>query len=419
MDAMIYISVGLLIVLAILVWLRPKDEGGEYTPYFQHLNNQLRNKGSAQPRMIVDLDCLDHNLALLKNYHREVKPVRLVVKSLASLPLLDHCMRALDTDKLMVFDISFLRQVVKRWPHTSIMMGKPIPVAAVSDFYGKCPGQDLTNIIWLVDNEDRLQKMVDLASRLEIKINLAIELDIGFHRGGIETASELINIIAILKESSWCQLTGLMGYDPHLSKIPDWLGRSKLLEKSQGIYRKFLQVLTQECPGILRSDFIINGAGSPTFRLHTSESPLNEVSVGSALLKPDDFSLPLLSDFKEALYIAAPVLKKSDGPTVPLLERFGKSWALWNPNRRQTFFLYGGYWKAKVESPKGMLLNPIFGRSSNQELLSGSLKVRLDVDDHIFLKPTQSEAVLGQLGPLMTYRKSGFKDHWPVMTHVY
>jgi hypothetical protein len=63
-----------------------------------------------------------------------------------------------------------------------------------------------------------------------------------------------------------------------------------------------------------------NGGGSPTFRLYTDTTIANEVSIGSALVKPTHFDTPLLSPYQPACFIAAPVLK-AVGPTrIPGLE---------------------------------------------------------------------------------------------------
>ncbi len=79
-----------------------------------------------------------------------------------------------------------------------------------------------------------------------------------------------------------------------------------------------------------------------------------------------------------------------------------------------TFFVYGGYWKARPVSPPGLLENPVFGRSSNQEMLNGSQSVALEVDDYVFYRPTQSESVMLQFGDLALVRGGQIVDFWPV-----
>ncbi len=159
----------------------------------------------------------------------------------------------------------------------------------------------------------------------------------------------------------------------------------------------------------------LNGAGSPTYRLHGADSPLTEVAVGSALLKPTDFDLDLLADFEPAAFIATPVLKAIDGLHLPGPDWAGRAWAAWDPNRRRSFFIYGGKWMARCASPAGLADNALYGSSSNQALLNASAAVDLAVDDHVFLRPTQSEAVLLQFGELLAVRGARIEARWPVL----
>ena len=97
-------------------------------------------------------------------------------------------------------------------------------------------------------------------------------------------------------------------------------------------------------------------------------------------------------------------------PELPL----GTLQSLWDPNRAQSIFTYGGYWKALPESPRGLKTNSLYGRSTNQELLNGSHTIALRPDDWVFLRPTQSEFVFLQFGDIAVYRDGAIREHWPV-----
>jgi D-serine deaminase-like pyridoxal phosphate-dependent protein len=74
--------------------------------------------------------------------------------------------------------------------------------------------------------------------------------------------------------------------------------------------------------------------------------------------------------------------------------------------------VYGGYWKAEPVSPPGLTTHPIYGRSTNQEMLNGSREVELAVDDLVFFRPTQSEFVMLQFGPIAAVRAGRIVDYW-------
>ena len=90
--------------------------------------------------------------------------------------------------------------------------------------------------------------------------------------------------------------------------------------------------------------------------------------------------------------------------------------SLWDPNRARTFFTYGGYWKARPESPEGLINNGLFGRSTNQEMLNGSRRIHLKPDDWVFLRPTQSEFVFLQFGDIALYDEGAIVERWPVFS---
>lgn len=85
-----------------------------------------------------------------------------------------------------------------------------------------------------------------------------------------------------------------------------------------------------------------------------------------------------------------------------------------NPNRRKAFFIYGGFWKAIPESPAGLSINPIYGHSTNQEMLNGSASIDLGPDDWVFLRPTQSEHVFLQFGDIAVYDGAEITTRWPI-----
>ncbi|MDR3415511.1 MAG: hypothetical protein P4L83_04920 [Nevskia sp.] len=96
----------------------------------------------------------------------------------------------------------------------------------------------------------------------------------------------------------------------------------------------------------------------------------------------------------------------------PGFEQGSRILSWWDPNLRETYFIYGGYWMADYESPKGLRFNATYGHSSNQEIVNASPGVGLRVDDQVFLRPWQSEAVLLEFGDLVAVRDGRIVDSW-------
>ncbi|MEZ4308312.1 MAG: hypothetical protein R3F14_09735 [Polyangiaceae bacterium] len=131
---------------------------------------------------------------------------------------------------------------------------------------------------------------------------------------------------------------------------------------------------------------------------------------------PTDFDVPSLAGHRPAVFIAAPVLKRLPGPRVPFLSFAERPWRAWNPNRELTYFLFGGGWLATPVSPSGLMSNPVYGFSTNQSMLTGSTRTDLAPDDHVFFRPTQSERVMQEVGPIHCVRDGHIVDRWGVFS---
>ena len=177
--------------------------------------------------------------------------------------------------------------------------------------------------------------------------------------------------------------------------------------------------MKNDFPTLWKESLTFNGAGSPTVKLHqTTDSPLNDVSVGSALVKPTTFDLPTLVDYEPAGFIATPVLKKFRGTTLPAMEGMKNFLNLLNASNRQSYFIYCGLWKAAYCFPKGLQQNSIFGASTNQTMVNAPDTVPLDVDDFVFLRPHQSEFVFLQFGNILTIRKGQIVGEWSLLNNL-
>lgn len=405
-----------------LAWARPNDLGAQdHNAYFQSISRSLQSNNVATPSMVVDKTVMANNIQTLVRHMKGRFDYRIVAKSLPSIEMLKWTMAQAGTNKLMVFHQPFLSTLAKDIPNADVLMGKPMPVAAARIFYqGLVSTQTTfdapTQLQWLLDSQTRLQQYAVLAADLKQTLNINIELDVGLHRGGVTNEREFITMLETIEQHPYLRFSGLMGYEPHIGKVPG----DPITHRDQAMdtYRDYV-ALAEKQLGRSVQDLTLNAAGSPTYQYYNegkaSSWPMNELSAGSCLVKPSDFDLPTLADHKAAAFIASPVLKVLDETQIPGVSGLGKIMAMWNQNWQKTFFAYGGFWKANPVSPKGLTLNPVYGRSSNQEMYNGSASVQLKQDDFIFLRPTQSEAVFLQFGDILVIEKGVLAERWPIL----
>ncbi len=396
----------------------PRDRGMPHDDYFAHWNTLLRQHGLGVPTMLVDLDRLDSNISRIRASIPAGRALRLVAKSLPSTELLGYIMQGEADQRLMVFHETQIQALGAAFPTASLLLGKPMPIEAVARFYQNQPVQArgmTERINWLIDTPERAQQYQELAEGLGISLRIALEIDVGLHRGGFSDPSALQAWLPL--RSSHLRITGLMGYDAQVGKIPPLVeSAATTLRHAQNQYRRMYSALLHHMPELRSAALILNGAGSPTFRLHGPDSPLNEVAAGSAFVKASDFDLPSLSDLQPACWIASPVLKAWDGLDLPGPLPLGRLWSAWDRNRRRTYFIYGGGWRAHPVSPAGLSTNPLYGISTNQCMYNGSTRTALGVDDSVFLRPTQSEWVMQEFGTILAWsRQRNTLHHWSVL----
>lgn len=403
----------------VAIALRPSDKGANHSAYYRNLGVALDEAGLARPTLVIDRQRLLANADVLSGHLSGKHDYRVVAKSLPSLPLIETIAKRTGTDRLMVFHQPFLNLVADALPGADVLLGKPMPVAAAARFYdqlGTGGFRPQAQLQWLIDSGERLGQYRALARQRDLRMRINLEIDVGLHRGGLRNVEELAEALRLIESDPLLTFSGFMGYEPHVVKIPGIVGGPpKAFEKAQTTYREFAHA-AEEILGRSIADLTLNAAGSPTYQLYDGDEPANELSAGSGLVKPTDFDLDTLADHQPAAFIATPVIKALDTTEVPGLEALAGLMAWWNPNRARSFFIYGGYWKAVPESPAGLSIHPIYGHSTNQEMLNGSKRIDLRPDDWVFLRPTQSEHVFLQFGDIAVYDGGESVERWPVFT---
>lgn len=383
---------------------RAPDRGGSHDAYFTALSKALREAGIARPVLVIDQARLAHNIAAAKAALAPRKlPLRVVVKSLPSPALIEAVATGMASDRFMVFNGAMLADMARLRPDGDLLLGKPLPAQEAAPFFESAP-----KVQWLIDTPERLAQYGEIARARGVRLRVNFEIDVGLHRGGFPDAASLAAAVKAATADPTFEVAGLMGYDPHVPKMPNPDGA---YAASQERYRSAIAVLREA--GLDPAALTLNGAGSPTYVRHAGGTVANEVSVGSAFVKPTDFDLDDLSRHVPAAFIATPVIKAQERMRLPGFEWLSGPLGFMNPNARRAFFIYGGHWLARPVSPPGLEYSSLFGRSSNQEMLTGSERVTLRPDDHVFLRPTQSEAVFLQFGGIAVFDGSDITGVWP------
>ena len=381
-------------------------------PYFLTLSEALKAADIHQPCLVLDLDRLDGNIAIVKSKLAVGSRLRIVDKSLPCLPLLARIREAFGADLFMTFHLPVSAAVLKEFPAANLLLGKPMPVAGVRQALAKGALADPSmsaRIVWLIDTGARLESYGALTQELGVDLSFCFEVDVGLHRGGYSNPAALSSALRTLANYPRLRCQGIMAYEAHIGHIPGLLGGpKKALAKTKTLFRQFIACLAPH------QRTILNLGGSSTALLYDGAVGANEISMGSAFVLPSDFDVPSLSALKPAALIATPILKVVDAEApgldarTSILQRLGLF-------PRRGCFLYGGKWMAKPVHPPGMKPEKTMGFSTNQQFMALPDDTQAKPDDYAFFRPTQSEFVLQQFGPIAVFSQGRIVDRWPVL----
>lgn len=390
--------------------------------YFGTLSQALKSADQYRPTLIIDKVRLDHNIAAVKAAGGRGFDLRIVEKSLPCAPLLSYIMGALGTTRLMTFHIPFTLENTRHFPAADLLLGKPMPIGAAREFYATLGNNEGgfdadKNLQWLIDSPVRLGQYHDLACEIGRNMQVNIEINIGLHRGGFSTHNldEFHQALIAIKAAPNLRLSGLMGYEPFIAHLPKLISRqddsfASAIQK----YQKFRDIVRDVFGPKSCENMIFNTGGSTSYSLYKSPGPATELSMASALVMPTDFDLPTLAHHQPAAFIAAPVLKTVENPEVPMAPTLSKIMRAFGKLPTKACFIYGGNWLANPCFPVGAKRSEIFGHSSNQEMYDLAENCDLAVDDFMFFRPSQSEAVFLQFGDITVFENGEITQHWPV-----
>ena len=387
---------------------------------FRRLTAALHQAGCGQPTLVIDKQALDHNVAALNTVTARGFDYRIVAKSLPSPGLIRYLMEKTGTNRLMSFHLPFILEAARHFPDSDILLGKPMPVVAAKRFYDRLGTQagrfdPARQLQWLIDSEDRLREYAALADQLGCHMRISLEIDIGLHRGGFRDMVAFRRSLEFILGHERLTLSGLMGYDAHVSKIPGFLGGlDKAFTAAAEDYARHVDLVREVFGEAATGAMVFNTGGSTTYPLYQTPGPANELSTASALVQPTDFDVPTLAHHQPAAFIAAPVLKTVEAPEIPMAPRLSAVLRQIGVMPRRACFIYGGNWLAQPVWPAGARFSKTFGHSSNQEMYDLPKDATVSVNDFLFFRPAQSEAVFLQFGDIALVDGDTVSEWWPV-----
>jgi D-serine deaminase-like pyridoxal phosphate-dependent protein len=399
--------------------------------YFNQLAQDLTAAGVGTPQILIDLDRLDSNAdAIVGTLGKD--RYRIVEKSLPSIDVLNYVSNRTGVDRFLVLHLPFLPAILEAFPTAQVMVGKPQPIAAVIQFLNSYSAQDLPGIIqrvrFLADTVARARELVAVAKGLSVTLQVGVEIDIGLHRGGVRTPSDLPNVLNVFTANPTAvRFAGILGYDGHVPNVPSAPGLEEYTIRQTfktvtQTYQSFVDVLHSQFASLVSDDLVFNSGGSASYPLYKDRvGPVNDVASGGGMLRPASYPGTLIGDLKPASFIATPVLATYDTVELPVVTK--PSDTLFSDQK--SFTIYGGGWAAEFVWPLGVDLAPLVSDAENENLVPnqswmlGPASLSISVGDWIFQHPREADAIF-QFQNILLIRGGRLQpDRWQAFPRRY
>jgi D-threonine aldolase len=164
-----------------------------------------------------------------------------------------------------------------------------------------------------VDAEMQVELLQAHVSAANVRVDVLIDIDVGFHRCGVRPMSdELPTIGRAIARSSHLNLVGLMAYEGHAMHESEPAVRRRLVTRATQLIsaeRRRMRDLGWTCS-------VISGAGTGTFEFAVEAGLLTEAQIGSYVLMDRSY-VAMGLPFEPALWCLATVIsKRSPGEAV-------------------------------------------------------------------------------------------------------
>lgn len=260
--------------------------------------------GRAMPFAYVDLDLLDANCAQLVT-RASGKKIRVASKSIRCLSILRRIL-ASHTAYAGVMCYSAREAVhLSRQGLDDLLIAYPIWGESLLE--GICEelrrGKTLT---LMVDSPEHVRRLHEVACRSEVIVPVCLDIDMASHypglhfgvrRSPVATLAQALRLWECIRAHTQVRLDGLMGYEAQIAGLPDVLRGQPLKSAVVRLLKKRSAVEVARRRGVIvrglreagASLRFVNGGGTGSLELTSSEDCVTEVTAGSGFYSPHLF----------------------------------------------------------------------------------------------------------------------------------
>ncbi|WP_426222694.1 alanine racemase [Psychrobacter sp. DWR1-2-3] len=280
------------------------------------------------PSAWLDMDALDHNIALVNQKTQAVK-LRLATKSIRSLDVLRYIkdnsphfiglMSYAADESLYLLENGF-DNILCAYPTLDMAS-----VAATFDYT-----KQGATMIWMVDRPEHVDVLNEVGKIHDVVINICLDINMsmplpklyfGTKRSALMSIKGVKKLLKHIKKCRHINVSAAMGYEAQIAGLPEHLPGKALLSPAIRLLkiRSQKQVSKRRCSIVEYLNKqgytlkLVNGGGSGSMDFTSSQPEVSEITVGSAYYKPAYFDyMDSMHEFQPAAGFVLPVTRQPE-----------------------------------------------------------------------------------------------------------
>lgn len=285
------------------------------------------------PAALVDVDAFDANLDLLLGAMPPEITLRVASKSVRVPHLLR---RVLDHDPrcvgLMTYSAPETRGLAAMG-FDDLLVAYPVARPDDAELLAEAAREATVRVA--IDDPYQARLLSEAAERLDVNLGLCVDIDVSWRPGGglahlgvrrspIRSAADATRLARIVRDLPNVRIDSVLAYEAQVAGLGDTArdeGRvAPVMERVRGLIKQRSRPLAarrrKEVVAALRAEGctieVVNGGGTGSIRGTAHDGSCTEVTAGSGLHTPHLFDLYRDLNLQPALFIAIPVVRRSD-----------------------------------------------------------------------------------------------------------
>ena len=266
----------------------------------------MRRSEVPTPSLIVDIDVLDHNIAVMADWGRQTginlrphakahKCIEVGQRIMAAGAIGTSCATIGEAEAMALGGIDGILITAPLTSHAALKSLSRLVLRGA-------------HVAVVADHPTCVSELVELACASSVKLDVVVDVDVGMGRTGCRDIVDTVALARQIQASPSLNYAGIQAYWGNLQQVKPFAERSRLIDIQVKRVRATIAALS--LAGLKPA--IVSGGGTGSHRIDTASGLFTEIQPGSYLFMDSCYRLISISEndnpFLPSLFVAASVV---------------------------------------------------------------------------------------------------------------